>query len=121
MRIKQEERHNMRVKLAFDDWRQIEKDESIYSEELGINLSTGDLHSGTIFDCEIKFDDPEIEEEIKKAMREHGAYPVFSVMPIVARRLKLTSKQLRAACERASKNVENIVRWDNPKRSKKEE
>lgn len=67
----------MICRLIFDDWRKDGK--SIYNTELGIQLSMGDLHHGTIFDVDLNFDDPDIETEIKAAKREHNVEPVFVV------------------------------------------
>lgn len=66
----------MKVKLVFDDWRQIGKPDSIYNTELGLALSSGDLHSGTTFDAKVIIDE-NVMQEIREAMNEHGAYPVF--------------------------------------------
>ena len=70
----------MKYELVFDDWRQEGNVGSIYSTPLGIELSSGDLHSGTVFDVEITFEDKEAEQEIQEAMKEHGAYPMFRVI-----------------------------------------
>ena len=67
----------MKVKLVFD-WRKIGEADSIYSTELGIALSSGDLHSGTVFDAELILD-KETEMDIRLAFQT-GAYPVFSVV-----------------------------------------
>jgi len=77
--IRNEER-TMKCRLVLDDWRLEGKADSIYSTELGLELSMGDLHSGTTWEGEIKVT-PEIEEEIREAMKEHKAYPVFRVLP----------------------------------------
>lgn len=71
----------MKIKLCLEDWRQIGKIESIYKTELGIKLSSGDLHSGTVFECDIEFKDKEIENEIKSYWQKHKAYPVFRLLP----------------------------------------
>ena len=62
--------------LIFDDWRQIGHTKSIYSTELGIELSRGDLHSGSVFGATVIMDSA-IEAEITEAMKNHQAYPVF--------------------------------------------
>jgi uncharacterized protein YjfI (DUF2170 family) len=69
----------MKCRIVFDDWRQKGKGESIYNTELGIELSLGDLHSGTTFETEIDLPE-DLEKEIEIAMREYGAYPVFRVL-----------------------------------------
>ena len=63
-----------------DDWRKIGNPKSIYATDLGITLSLGDLHSGTTFDANIEFSDPYIEQDILKALKDNGAYPVFSLI-----------------------------------------
>jgi len=68
-----------RICLVFDDWRQVGNPNSIYNSELGIQLSSGDLHSGTMLEAEISFSDEQIEKEIIEACEGHGAYPVFSL------------------------------------------
>jgi len=67
-------------KLVLVDW-QNEKGESIYSTELGAELSVGMLHAGTTFDVEISFHEPDAEAEIVAAMRDHNACPVFKLLP----------------------------------------
>ena len=62
--------------LIFDDWRQLGKSESIYSTELGVKLSKGDLHSGSVCGATVIMDS-DIEAEIIEAMKKHQAYPVF--------------------------------------------
>ena len=69
----------MRCKLVLDDWRQLGNSESIYGTPLGWKLSLGDLHSGTTFDVEVRVSE-DVEEEIIKAMQDHGAYPVFRLL-----------------------------------------
>lgn len=75
----------MKVKLVFDDWRQNGNSDSIYDTELGVHLSSGDLHSGTLFDANLKFDelkfDEELENQILLYWKKYQAYPVFRVMP----------------------------------------
>ena len=62
----------MQVKLVFTDWCKDGK--SIYDTEEGINLSTGQFHSGTTFDADI--DLLGFENDLKSAM-ENGYEPVF--------------------------------------------
>lgn len=71
----------MRVKLAFEDWRQTGQADSIYETPLGVELSLGDLHSGTTFEATVVFDSIGIEGEIEVAYKEDGAYPVFRMVP----------------------------------------
>lgn len=66
-------------KLVLDDWRQLGLPTSIYSTELGCELSMGDLHGGTTFDAKVVLEGY-IEEEITAAMRAHKAYPVFRLI-----------------------------------------
>jgi hypothetical protein len=63
----------IKCKIIFDDWRIGGK--SVYSTRDGCELSLGSLHSGTTFDCKVKFGDDEkatIEEAKKK-----GINPTF--------------------------------------------
>ena len=71
----------MIVKLIFDDWRQDGQSDSIYQTELGAELSSGDLHRGTVIDAYIVFDDWRIDQAIRDAWQHHRAYPVFRLMP----------------------------------------
>jgi len=64
----------MKFKLIFDDWRD-KNHKSIYSTETGIELSLGDLHSGTTFDATI--DLSPYDENLFKKARSEGIYPVF--------------------------------------------
>lgn len=70
----------MKCRLVMEDWRQVGNAESIYSTPLGVDLSMGDMHSGTTFEAVIKLP-PHITGEIEAAWREHGAYPVLRLMP----------------------------------------
>ena len=63
----------MKIKLVFLDWKM--KGESVYSTEVGNELSKGDFHSGTTFMGEIKLD-LEQESEIRKAIML-GYQPCF--------------------------------------------
>lgn len=69
----------MKVKLIFEDWRQVGQGESIYNTKLGVNLSANDLHSGTVFEAELILEE-EISQEIITAWQQHRAYPVFRVI-----------------------------------------
>jgi hypothetical protein len=71
----------LNCKLVFDDWRQFVVPYSIYNTQLGLDLSSGDLHSGTTFSAVVRLPE-KIEQEIKDAYEEHGAYPVFRLIPI---------------------------------------
>ena len=72
----------MECDLIFDDWRQFGNSESIYNTDLGVDLSMGALHSGTVFAAEVSLPDcPEIAAEIERAMQQHQAYPVFRLIP----------------------------------------
>jgi hypothetical protein len=68
----------IKVQLVFDDWRMARVVGSIYSTKIGVELSKGNLHSGSCFDAEIEIDDYEAQEIID-AWERHEAYPVFSV------------------------------------------
>ena len=65
----------MKIKLVFDDWRTCGK--SVYNTEEGVELSSGDFHSGTTFEGEIVLD-AEQEEELKKRLGDRYQ-PVFWV------------------------------------------
>jgi len=67
----------MKIKLVFDDWRNKDH-QSIYNTEEGVDLSTGDLHSGSSFKAEITLDE-ECSEDMKRAL-EAGYVPVFWVV-----------------------------------------
>ena len=71
----------MKIKLSFVDWKKIGESKSIYNTDLGVKLSSGDLHSGSVFEAEIEFKDKEILQQIEKYFRIHRAYPVFSLIP----------------------------------------
>lgn len=64
--------------LVFDDWQKLGK--SIYATELGLALSTGDLHSGTAFTVDIDLPE-DVAREIITAAAEYGAHPVFRLLP----------------------------------------
>lgn len=66
------------VRLMLQDWCQFGKG-SIYNTELGTELSSGSLHSGTTSDAEIS---AECMDEIRAAYHETGAFPVFAVVPV---------------------------------------
>lgn len=70
----------MRVNLVFYDWIEEESGESIYCTEEGMELSLGDLHSGTTFTAEIELEDYQGEFEIAA---ENGIVPVFYATPEV--------------------------------------
>lgn len=71
----------MKIKLVLQDWRQEGEVDSIYESELGIELASGDLHSGTIFEAELIVNDDFVEQDIQKAFDKYKAYPVFSIIP----------------------------------------
>ena len=66
----------MKIKLTFDDWKNQGK--SIYNTEKGIELSSGDFHSGTTFNGTIELDQEQYEE-LKQALKD-GYNPTFWVM-----------------------------------------
>lgn len=70
----------MKVELVLNDWKKIGCCNSIYNTDLGVQLSSGDLHSGTIFEAEINFKDQDIADEIKRHWDKHKAYPVFNLI-----------------------------------------
>jgi len=69
----------IRARLVFEDWRQEGKPESIYETFIGVSLSAGDLHSGTVLVADIDIS-PETEAEIVEAWEGNKAYPVFRLM-----------------------------------------
>ena len=75
----------IRCELIFEDWQKEGK--SIYSTPLGIQLSMGDLHGGTIFTADVTFTldaehEVDLEREIVEAFAKHGACPVFKLQPL---------------------------------------
>jgi hypothetical protein len=72
--------------MAFEDWRQVGRADSVYATSLGIELSMGDLHSGATFVADVTLP-AHIELEILKAMSDSKAYPVFRVIPNVEKEL----------------------------------
>jgi len=64
----------MKIKLVFSNWMMCGK--SIYQTEDGVQLTTGDFHSGSTFKADIDVLNEENEEEIKAAMQS-GYEPVF--------------------------------------------
>jgi hypothetical protein len=56
----------VKVKLAFDDW-QDKQCKSVYSTEVGIELSMGNFHSGSTWDGEIEIDETDLRD-IKKSI-----------------------------------------------------
>ena len=73
----------MTVDLVMDDWRKVGEPKSIYNTPLGVELSAGDLHSGTTFRAVVVFEQ-NVAWEIERAFKEHGAYPVFRFVPSMA-------------------------------------
>ena len=71
----------MRLALVFHDWLG-RGCRSIYATDLGIRLSSGDLHSGTTWHVHVTLPD-NIAAELRAAYTEHGAYAVFRVVPEV--------------------------------------
>jgi len=67
------------VDLVFDDWRLTGNVGSIYDTELGVKLSSRDLHSGTVIPAVLTIG-AGAAKDIQRARDEHGAYPVFSVI-----------------------------------------
>lgn len=65
----------MKIQLVFQDWLN-KNHESIYNTEKGIELSSGDFHSGAVFEATINCDD---ELELQNALNK-GYRPVFYVV-----------------------------------------
>jgi hypothetical protein len=76
----------MKIRLVFDDWRKWDLEklrvESVYGTQRGLELSTGDLHSGSTFEAEIELDAEEVER-VRGAFAEN-IHPVFSAYPAEA-------------------------------------
>lgn len=70
----------LECKLIMEDWRQEGKSESIYDTELGIDLSMGELHSGTTFNARVEIS-ADVAQEIENSYKEHGCYPVLRLIP----------------------------------------
>jgi hypothetical protein len=71
------ETKKIRVKLVFHDW--VRLGNSIYNTEEGLELSSGDFHSGTTFKGEIELDEWnafDLVEAFKK-----NAWPAFYLIP----------------------------------------
>lgn len=68
----------MRVALIFEDW-QDPNGVSIYSTEEGVELSMGDLHSGSTFYAELEVDE-DTAEELHRA-NASGCKAIFRVVP----------------------------------------
>ena len=77
----------MLCKLVIEDWRKIGESGSIYNTPLGVELSTGDMHSGTTFSAVVILE-PNVEYEIQDAFVKHGAYPVFRFIPDIKKETK---------------------------------
>ncbi len=72
---------NLLCRLVFDDWRQHKKTGSIYARpSRDLNLASGQIHSGASFVTTIELPE-EVAKEISKAYLDHGAYPVFQLVP----------------------------------------
>lgn len=66
----------MKAKMVFCDWQKWDKEKknivSVYNDEEGLELSSGDFHSGTTFEVSIALDswqEKEAKEAIKKGYR----------------------------------------------------
>ncbi len=66
------------VILVFDDWRKTDG-ESAYNTEKGLELSSGDFHSGTVFHAVLLLSASNAEE-LSDAMAD-GFQPVFWALP----------------------------------------
>jgi len=73
----------MEADLIFEDWFKIGEPDSIYNTEIGIELSMGDLHSGTTFKSKIIINE-QIEKEILEYFKEFKAYPSFRLIPYIS-------------------------------------
>jgi len=66
----------VKINLVFDDWRD-ERGNSVYNTIVGLDLTCGDLHSGTTFEANIALD-ADTEEQLRRAV-ELGFRPTFLV------------------------------------------
>ena len=88
----------MDCKIVLEDWRQHGNPNSVYSTPLGLELTSGDLHSGTTFHASLELP-KETQADIQRAAMEHGAYPVFAVIleqkkePVAQDTSKMTAKE----------------------------
>lgn len=82
----------VKVKLVFHDW-------NVYNTEKGVELSSGDFHSGTTFDGDIYLDDNQ-EEELKRAFSD-GYTPSFVVFG------NYSAKELRDEFEKNLKELQH--------------
>lgn len=64
----------MKISLIFYDWIEKETGESVYCTERGVELSLGDLHSGTMFSAEIELEN--YQGEFEKGVKS-GLVPLF--------------------------------------------
>ena len=65
--------------LVFRDWRKMGTADSIYNTQLGVDLSLGDLHSGTTWEATVILP-PDVMDELRAAWNEHHAYAVFEML-----------------------------------------
>ena len=72
----------MKIRLVFEDWQQWDAEKkrtaSVYGTQRGLELSRGDLHSGSIFDGTIEVDADDAELLI--AALQENIRPVFSAI-----------------------------------------
>jgi len=69
----------MRVRLVFCDWQTADGESSVYSTQAGVELSLGNLHSGTVFEASAAFTICD-DADLRKAWRL-GIVPVFALLP----------------------------------------
>ncbi len=67
--------------LVVTDWRRHGQVDSIYQTDLGIELTSRDVHAGTSIHARIVFDDPEYSRELQEAWNDYRATVVVSVVP----------------------------------------
>ena len=66
------------IRMTFDDLRR--KGKSMYSTEEGVQMTMGDIHSGSTFSGTITLDEENMDQLNK--MFEAGLQPVFWISPI---------------------------------------
>ena len=70
------EQREIFVTLIFEDWHR--DGVSVYNDPIGVELSMGDLHSGTSWDITLSLPQ-EIINTIARAA-EHGVYPLCRII-----------------------------------------
>ncbi|MFH1226820.1 MAG: hypothetical protein V1701_02815 [Planctomycetota bacterium] len=67
----------MKINMSFEDWKPHNSGFTIYPTKEGVRLSSGDFHSGTVFEAEIKLD-AENETFLRESLKQ-GYNPIFRI------------------------------------------